>query len=394
MRITTRRRSIASLAAGVLAATFVVAATAGLERTQAGPTYKVAGKWGGNGQGPGKFSGAHGLAVDKAGNVYVADTDNHRVQMFSATGAFRKQWNLGEGLTVPDIAVGPDGEAWATTQVNGTIVQLGGGEEITTPKSAEGVAVDADGNVYVSTVGDDLNAVVRYDKAASFAEAKRFGGMQEPGDVEVSPDGTVYVGDKRGSPPSVKRFDSGGKLLKTIKLQMAATAGAGAQFGIGVDPDCNLWATNPEKRNVIKYSPSGKVLATATTGDMVGLDVAVGPKGDVYVYDQNLPSGVVRLVEDRAKPATAAVGGAVIATNGVAKIKYTLGGVACPAQVSATASLSGAANGKATLQVAAGKSTVLSIPVKGKSGSAQFRIVLKTSGRPTTQVAAVNVTMR
>jgi streptogramin lyase len=385
-----RRRSIASLAAGVLAATFVVAATAGLERTQAGPTYKIAGKWGGTGDRPGKFSGARGLAVDKAGNVYVADTDNHRVQMFSATGAFRKQWNLGEGLTVPDIAVGPGGEVWATTQVNATIVKLGGGEEITTPKSAEGVAVDADGNVYVSTVGDDLNAVVRYDKAASFAEAKRFGGMQEPGDDEVSPDGTVYVGDKRGSPPSVKRFDASGKLLKTIKLQMAATAGAGAQFGIGVDPDCNLWATNPEKRNVIKYSPSGKVLATATTGDMVGLDVAVGPKGDVYLFDQNGPYSVVRFTEDRGKPATAAVGG-VSVSFGVAKVKYTLSGVACPAEISGVASLSGAVTGKASVKVAAGKTTVISIPVKGSKGSAQFKIVLKTNGRPTTQTAEVRV---
>lgn len=386
-----RRRSIASLAASVLAATFVVAATAGLERTQAGPTYKIAGKWGGTGDRPGKFSGARGLAVDKAGNVYVADTDNHRVQMFSATGAFRKQWNLGEGLTVPDVAVGPAGEVWATTQVNGTVVKLGGGEEITTPQSAEGVGVDAEGNVYVSTFGDEIiGAVVRYDKAGSYAEAKRWGGLQDPGDVEVSPDGTVYVGDKRGSPPSVKRFDASGKLLKTIKLQMAATAGAGAQFGIGVDPDCNLWATNPEKRNVIKYSPSGKVLATATTGDMVGLDVAVGPKGHVYVFDQNGPYSVVRFVENGAKPATAVVGGVTV-SGGKATVKYTLSGVACPAEISGVASLSGAVTGKASVKVAAGKTTVISIPVKGSKGSAQFKIVLKTNGRPTTQTAEVRV---
>ena len=96
------------------------------------------------------------------------------------------------------------------------------------------------------------NSVVRYDKAGSYAEAKRWGGLQDPGDVEVAPDGTVYVADRRGSPPTVKRFDSSGKLLKTVKLQMAATAGAGAQFGIGVDPDCNLRVTNPQKRNVTK----------------------------------------------------------------------------------------------------------------------------------------------
>lgn len=382
-------RKLVPLVLVVFAASAVVA-TAGPQQTQAGPAYKVAGKWGGQGAGPGKFTGAQGLAVDKAGNVYVADTDNFRVQMFSATGAFRKQWSLGEGLTVPDVAVGPGGEAWATTQVNGTVVKLGGGGEITTPQAAEGVAVDADGNLYVSTFGDDLNAVVRYDKAASFAEAKRWGGLQSPGDVEVSPDGTIYVEDNRGSPPSVKRFDSNGKLLRSIKLQMAATAGAGAQLGIGVDPDCNLWATNPEKRNVVKYSPSGKVLATATAGDMVGLDVAVGPTGIVYVFDQNGPYSVVRFVEDKAKPATAVVGG-VSVKNGVAKVKYTLGGVACPAEISGVASLSGAIKGKAAVKVAAGKSTVLSIPVKGSTGSATFKIVLKTNGRPTTQVASVSV---
>lgn len=384
------RRSIVPALVAALAATFAVAATAGLERTEAGPTYKVAGKWGGNGTAPGKFLGARGLALDEAGNVYVADTDNHRVQMFSATGAFRRQWALEAGVTIPDVAVGPGGEVWAATQVNGTVVQLGGGEEITTPQSAEGVAVDAEGNVYVATSGDDLRAVVRYDKAGSYAEAKRWGGLQDPGDVEVAPDGTVYVADRRGSPPTVKRFDSSGKLLKTVKLQMAATAGAGAQFGIGVDPDCNLWVTNPQKRNVTKYAPSGKLLGTVTSGDMVALDVAVGPRGDLYVYDQNVPASVVRFVEDKAKPATAVVSGVSVA-GGVAKVKYTLSGVACPAQVSAVASLSGAVTGKATVSVAAGKSSVLSIPVKGAKGNAQFRIVLKTNGRPTTQVASVRV---
>jgi hypothetical protein len=99
----------------------------------------------------------------------------------------------------------------------------------------------------------------------------------------------------------------------------------------------------------------------------------------------------VRFSEDKSKPATAAVGGSVVLANGKAKVKYTLSGVACPAQVIATASLSGAVNGKASVKVAAGRSTVLTIPARGSSGKAQFKIVLKTNGRPTTQVATVNV---
>ena len=111
------------------------------------------------------------------------------------------------------------------------------------------------------------------------------------------------------------------------------------------------------------------------------------------MFDQNGPYSVVRFAEDRGKPATAAVGGVTV-SGGKARVKYTLSGVACPAQIDGVASLSGAVTGKAAVKVAAGKSTVLSIPVKGKSGAAQFKIVLKTNGRPTTQVASVNVTVR
>lgn len=39
--------------------------------------------WGGNGTADGQFSGPQGIAVDSAGNVYVADTNNNRIQKFT-----------------------------------------------------------------------------------------------------------------------------------------------------------------------------------------------------------------------------------------------------------------------------------------------------------------------
>jgi len=86
----------------------------------------------------------------------------------------------------------------------------------------------------------------------------------------------------------------------------------------------------------------------------------------------------------------------------VARLKYTLTGVACPAQVDATASLAGKGIvGKATVKVAAGKTTVIEIPlaqaalakVAGTSAGATFTIVLKTNGRPTTQTGPVNLSV-
>ena len=65
-----------------------VAATATNGRLQAGgPAYKVAGTFGKEGTGNGQFcTNVTGLAVDAAGNVYVADGNLKRIQAFSAKG--------------------------------------------------------------------------------------------------------------------------------------------------------------------------------------------------------------------------------------------------------------------------------------------------------------------
>jgi hypothetical protein len=55
-------------------------------------------QWGGIGSGAGLFSNPAGVALDGAGNVYVSDTGNHRIQKFDPNGAFLTQWGtLGSG---------------------------------------------------------------------------------------------------------------------------------------------------------------------------------------------------------------------------------------------------------------------------------------------------------
>ena len=403
MRSNRRRR--AALVPLVLSAfaTFAVAATATNQTVQAGgPTYKVAGTFGKEGTGNGQFSSnVTGLATDKAGNVYVSDGNLQRIQAFSAKGAFLRNYALvdGGGITA-DVAVGPTGDVWGVTQTGAQVRRFpkagGAPETLATPSSADGIAVDADGNVYVSS---GITKVVRFDKTdTGWAPARTWvgSGFQWAIDVEASPDGTIYVADVKGAPPNVKRYDASGKLLNKINMKMQATAGAGVQLGIGVDPDCNVWATNNAERNVMLYSPAGKLLATATSGDMLAKDIAVGPTGDLYLFEVYTKK-IIRFALDRSKPAAAAVQGTIAVANHVAKVKFALPGVACPAQVDATASLTGKGiSGSAHVKVGAGKTTVIAIPVKAAKGStsAQFKIVLKTNGRPTTQVTNVKVKVR
>ncbi len=84
-------------------------------------------------------------------------------------------------------------------------------------------------------------------------------------------------------------------------------------------------------------------------------------------------------------------------SGGTAKIAYTLSGVACPSEVGATATLTGAGiSGKAAgLKLKAGaKNTITMKMSKVGSGRATFKIVLKTNGRPTTETKSVTVSAR
>jgi DNA-binding beta-propeller fold protein YncE len=56
------------------------------------PDGTLAASWGEPGSGPGQFNLPHGLAVDRAGRIYVADRENSRVQIFSPAGEYLDEW--------------------------------------------------------------------------------------------------------------------------------------------------------------------------------------------------------------------------------------------------------------------------------------------------------------
>ena len=57
------------------------------------PNGKLLFSWGECGADPGQFNIPHNIVTDPDGWVYVADRENHRVQIFDGNGRFETQWN-------------------------------------------------------------------------------------------------------------------------------------------------------------------------------------------------------------------------------------------------------------------------------------------------------------
>ena len=73
------------------------------------PDGELISTWGGSGSDPGEFYIPHDIRCDADGFVYVADRENHRIQVFDADGRVEAVWN---GLHRPaGLALAGDGDA-------------------------------------------------------------------------------------------------------------------------------------------------------------------------------------------------------------------------------------------------------------------------------------------
>jgi len=118
--------------------------------------------WGKLGTGPGEFNPPHGLAMDKAGRLYVADRSNNRIQIFDQEGNFLAEWKQfgrpsGIVITKDDMIYVSDSQSgdknnpgyrmgirWGRI-ADGKVIGFIPWEEYNT---IEGLAVDKAGNIY------------------------------------------------------------------------------------------------------------------------------------------------------------------------------------------------------------------------------------------------------
>ena len=131
-------------------------------------------------------------------------------------------------------------------------------------------------------------------------------GMQWAGVISVDPDakGNIWVFHR--SDPTILKFDPSGKLVASFGAGMFVQA-----HGMTIDRDGNIWVTDAQNKDgkgqqVFKLSPEGKVLMTLGTAGVAGegpdtfngpADVVVAPSGDIFVADGHAAMATGRIVK-------------------------------------------------------------------------------------------------
>lgn len=135
--------------------------------------------WGETGTEPGQFNIVHNIVTDADGWVYVADRENHRIQVFDGNGRYETQWNnlhrpcclfchgQGAGLRFIVGELGPGqpvnirhpnlGPRLSIVDKDGKLIarlggQAGAGTETGKFLAPHGLALDSRGDIYVGEV--------------------------------------------------------------------------------------------------------------------------------------------------------------------------------------------------------------------------------------------------
>jgi hypothetical protein len=278
------------------------------------------------GSGNYQFNYVGGVAFDSTGRLYVSDTDNHRIQVYTfdpngkpvyfatigetgvpgsdnnhfwwpakiAMDSFDRLYIADDGNFRIQRCTYAGGTSWTCSRFHGTGSEGSGADQL---GWAWGLGVDRNNNVYIADSTN--NRVKKCDpngNCSIFATNLNF-----PTDVAVDSTGKVYICSAFAF--TVLQYSSTGNLLQTF----AGTHGVpyvtddryfNAPSGIAVDASGNIYFTEQYGYRLIKLNAAGGVQWQIGTPGVWGRDnahfgtwkggpvgLAVGPTGRIYVAD-------------------------------------------------------------------------------------------------------------
>jgi sugar lactone lactonase YvrE len=285
------------------------------------------------------FDTPRGIAFDSAGRMYVSDSENHRVQVYTFVGGSpvysttigvtgvsgndnaHFNWpariviDSSDRLYVADVenfrvqrctyAAG-----WTCATFDGTGSEGSGSNELSW---AYGLGIDSSDNIYIADGGN-----ARVKKCDSGGSCSTFAsGFEWPADVAVDSAGNVYVSDFFEC--TIRKYNSSGNFLGIFAgtsdvPYLTDNSHFNAPYGVAVDSSGNIYLSTRRGYRVLKLNASGAAQWSVGTAGVPGNDnvhfgdwwdgpdnVAVDASGNVYVADTAIPATIA------SKSTTAAV---------------------------------------------------------------------------------------
>ena len=273
----------------------------------------------------GQFNAPHGITISPDGTLFIADTNNNRIQHLSADGQFlNTRGSFGDNVAggAPlgtfnqpwAVAVSPDGkfiyvaDTWnhriQKFTTDGTPLTMWGTplyDPTTKDKfgiwGPRGIAVDARGRVFVADTGN--KRILVYDSDGNFilqigSEGLSIGEFEEPVGLTFDTHGYLYVADTWNQRIQVFSSSADGSTFSPL-LQWEISGWYGESLDnkpyLAADKQGHIFVTDPESYRVLEFTISGTFIRTwgdygsGTENFGMAAGVAVDKEGRVWLSD-------------------------------------------------------------------------------------------------------------
>jgi DNA-binding beta-propeller fold protein YncE len=208
------------------------------------------------------------FAIDPQGNLWVADGQHSRFQIFASDGTFREIWGT------PGNDEGEFDFTFSDYDPTGA------------------AAFDASGALYVADPGN--LRVQKFDAERHFVAAwgslgAGDGEFLHPYDIAVDAAGHVYVIDDVRD--DVQVFTGDGHFLRTIARHGNGEGALNDTGGLAVARDGTVWVADFGNNRIQAFAPDGaflRIIGSPGAGEgefITPVDVAVDAQGQIYVVD-------------------------------------------------------------------------------------------------------------
>jgi uncharacterized protein (TIGR03663 family) len=269
----------------------------------------------------GQLQAPRGIAVAVDDSIYVADSQNHRIQHFSPEGEVLHVWGSfadavggqapGGTFNEPwGVALGPDGSVFVADTWNHRIQKFtaegqflaswgyfGQAETAEGMWGPRGIAVDSLGRVYVTDTGNKRVVIFTSNGefVAQFGTAGVSNGeFDEPVGLDLDENGNVYVADTWNQ--RVQKFspdDTGTNFFAVNGWEIYGWFGQSLDNKpfLSADDRGNVFVVDPESYRILKFNSDGEFLLTwgdySPLSDGFGLPASVDTdkEGRVWVAD-------------------------------------------------------------------------------------------------------------